>query len=60
MGVSTRRIERAIDEGQNAVLEWDNYALGTALKGKNVTISGVAGKRAAAGSRAKLHELLQL
>ena len=39
--------------------ELNNYDSGTALKGKNVTISGAAGKRAAAGSRAKLHELLQ-
>lgn len=39
--------------------ELNNYASGTALKGKKVTISGVAGKRAVAGSRAKLYELLQ-
>ena len=39
--------------------ELNNYSSGTAVKDKKVTISGVAGKRAALGSRTKLVELLQ-
>jgi NAD(P)H-dependent FMN reductase len=36
----------------------NDYASGTAVKGKKVVISGVSGRSAAAGSRAKLSELL--
>jgi NAD(P)H-dependent FMN reductase len=36
----------------------NDYAGGTAARGKKVTISGVSGKSAAAGSRGKLLELL--
>lgn len=39
--------------------ELNNYASGTSIKDKPVTISGAAGKNAAAGSRTKLFELLQ-
>jgi NAD(P)H-dependent FMN reductase len=37
----------------------NDYANGTSATGKKVTISGVAGKSAAAGSRGKLKELLE-
>ena len=39
--------------------ELNDYASGTSIKGKPVTISGAAGKNAATGSRTKLYELLQ-
>ena len=39
--------------------EPNNYASGTPLKGKKVTISSVGGKNATAGARGKLDELLR-
>lgn len=39
-------------------LKPNDYAFGTTISGKKVTISGVGGKMATAGSRAKLGELL--
>lgn len=41
-------------------LEENNWELGSAVKGKYVTISGVAGKSAAAGVRKSLKDLLEM
>lgn len=41
-------------------LEENNWKLGSTVKGKHVTISGVAGKSAAAGVRKSLKDLLEM